>query len=478
MIRIVVNLCLTFCFLVEESSGKLNFTRLPGDPWVEDQENGSLPILASCQALSPPSFKQPSWKLPCRKGQFRCADAPPCISMGKRCDGHTDCMNGDDEPFSCSDPWVEDQENGSLPVFASCQALSPPSFKQPSWKLPCRQGQFRCADAPPCISMGKRCDGHTDCINGDDEPSSCKPMDADGTDGDLLDQAIALGREDDRQEEERRKREEEEEEEGDRRRREEEEERREREEEEEMRRKEEERRRRQEEWRREEEEEMRRREEEEEMRRREEESRRKEEGYRRQREEWRRKVEELRRKEKECRGKGIKEIKPYSENESRVERTLYVNTWLLIIILLLLALVLGKRVFKKVSSSWLKATHPKDVQGTRAEDQERTGGIEEDFTTDNTDIMHKSALPLNYDDESPELNQQVCTAETKGACVHRADLPFQVQGDLVVHMNMNTVNMNTMSMNMNTTNNVELQQNGGVTVVGDKTNINYHQPPQ
>ena len=120
-------------------------------------------------------------------------------------------------------------------------------------------------------------------------------------------------------------------------------------------------------------------------------------------------------------------IKPYSEKESRVERTLYVNTWLLIIILLLLALVLGKRVFKKVSSSWLKATHPKDVQGTRAKDQERTGGIEEDFTTDNTDIMHESALLLNYDDESPELNQQVCTAETKGACVHRADLPFQVR---------------------------------------------------
>ena len=120
-------------------------------------------------------------------------------------------------------------------------------------------------------------------------------------------------------------------------------------------------------------------------------------------------------------------IKPYSENESRVERTLYVNTWLLIIILLLLALVLGKRVFKKVSSSWLKATHPKGVQGTRAEDQARTGGIEEDFTTDNTDIMHESALLLNDDDESPELNQQVCTAETKGACVHRADLPFQVR---------------------------------------------------
>ena len=55
----------------------------------------------------------------------------------------------------------------------------------------------------------------------------------------------------------------------------------------------------------------------------------------------------------------------------------------------------GKRVFKKVSSSWLKATHPKGVQGTRTEDQARTGRIEEDFTTDNTDIMHESALLLN-----------------------------------------------------------------------------------
>ena len=88
--------------------------------------------------------------------------------------------------------------------------------------------------------------------------------------------------------------------------------------------------------------------------------------------------------------------------------------------------MLGKRVFKKVYS-WLKATHLGDVQGTRAEDQERTVRTEEEFATDNTDIMHESALRLNYDDESPELNQQVCTAETKGACVHRGDLPFQVR---------------------------------------------------
>ena len=294
-------------------------------------------------------------------------------------------------------------------------------------------------------------------------------MDADGTDGDLLDQAIALGREEDRQGEERRKREEEEEE-GERRRREEEDERR-RKEEEERRRREEEWRRIQEEWRRgkeesrrREEEQRRRREEEEKlerrtleagerckrvgkqrkrMRREEVEERRRrvsEEGQRRRREEEeerrRREEERRRREEEERRGRegNLETTRPpfplklSSENESQVERTLYVNTWLLIIILLLLALVLGKRVFKKVSSSRLKVTHPKNVQETRAEDQERTGGIEEDFTTDKTDIMYnESALLLNYDDESPELNQQVCTAETKGACVHRGDLPCQVR---------------------------------------------------
>ena len=103
------NKLISCSFLCQASFFLLNLCilALTGDPWVEDQENGSLPILASCQALSPPSFKQPSWKLPCRKGQFRCADAPPCISMGKRCDGHTDCINGDDEPFSCSEYMIE-----------------------------------------------------------------------------------------------------------------------------------------------------------------------------------------------------------------------------------------------------------------------------------------------------------------------------------------------------------------------------------
>ena len=48
-------------------------------------------------------------------------------------------------------------------------------------------------------------------------------------------------------------------------------------------------------------------------------------------------------------------------------------------------------------------------------------------------------------------------------------------------MTVNTVNLNTVNanMNMNTTNNVELQQRGGVAVVGNNANVNnYHQPRQ
>ena len=44
-----------------------------------------------------------------------------------------------------------------------------------------------------------------------------------------------------------------------------------------------------------------------------------------------------------------------------------------------------------------------------------------------------------------------------------------------------TVNLTAVNANMNTTNNynVELEQNGGMTVVGDNANINnYQQPPQ
>ena len=60
---------------------------------------------------------------------------------------------------------------------------------------------------------------------------------------------------------------------------------------------------------------------------------------------------------------------------------------------------------------------------------------------------------------------------------------FQFQtGDLVIYNNRVTaVNLNTLNTNINTTNNynVELEQNGGMTVVGDNANINnYDQPPQ
>ena len=58
---------------------------------------------------------------------------------------------------------------------------------------------------------------------------------------------------------------------------------------------------------------------------------------------------------------------------------------------------------------------------------------------------------------------------------------FQFQrGELAIYNRVTTVNLTAVNTNMNTTNNyhVELEQNGGMTVVGDNANINnYHQPP-
>ena len=59
---------------------------------------------------------------------------------------------------------------------------------------------------------------------------------------------------------------------------------------------------------------------------------------------------------------------------------------------------------------------------------------------------------------------------------------FQFQrGELAIYNRVTTVNLTAVNTSMNTTYNyhVELEQNGGMTVVGDNANINnYHQPPQ
>ena len=74
-----------------------------------------------------------------------------------------------------------------------------------------------------------------------------------------------------------------------------------------------------------------------------------------------------------------------------------------------------------------------------------------------------------------ELNHTISTPGFPSQRNHDLNISFQVQvqGDVVVY---NTVNMMN-TVHMNNTNNVELQQSGGVTVVGDEAKVNFHQHP-
>ncbi|CAH3180273.1 unnamed protein product [Porites evermanni] len=150
--------------------------------------------------------------------------------------------------------------------------------------------------------------------------------------------------------------------------------------------------------------------------------------------------------------------------------------WLLSTLSLLLVLFLGGAAVKKLLSYSRQRGLPDVLRmSLRKESNDTEMKPMNGPVAGDTNIMHADPLVDNTTDASPEWNQQVCSAESTGACAVSEDLPLQVQvqGDVVVY---NTVNMMN-TVHMNTTNNVELQQSGGVTVVGDEAKVNYHQPP-
>lgn len=152
--------------------------------------------------------------------------------------------------------------------------------------------------------------------------------------------------------------------------------------------------------------------------------------------------------------------------EEKTEETWIAATWLLIALSLLLVLFLGGAAVKKFLS-WSRERGLPDVIRMVLREEVNSPEMEP--------IMHADPQVENTTDASPEWNQQGCSAESTGACAVSEDLPLQVQvqGDVVVY---NTVNMMN-TVHMNNTNNVELQQSGGVTVVGDEAKVNFHQHP-
>ena len=91
--------------------------------------------------------------LVCPTGQFKCNLDNICINQTKRCDGVYDC------------PSFTDEQN--------CRF-------QPAVRS-CRSNEFQCSSSGSsgysnrvvCIPLSWKCDGHVDCQNGSDEPSTC-----------------------------------------------------------------------------------------------------------------------------------------------------------------------------------------------------------------------------------------------------------------------------------------------------------------
>uniref|UniRef100_A0A8C0ST04 Sortilin-related receptor n=1 Tax=Canis lupus familiaris TaxID=9615 RepID=A0A8C0ST04_CANLF len=76
----------------------------------------------------------------CDRFEFECRQPKKCIPNWKRCDGHQDCQDGQDE--------------------ANCPTHS---------TLTCMSREFKCEDGEACIVLSERCDGFLDCSDESDE---------------------------------------------------------------------------------------------------------------------------------------------------------------------------------------------------------------------------------------------------------------------------------------------------------------------
>jgi len=156
-------------------------------------------------------------------------------------------------------------------------------------------------------------------------------------------------------------------------------------------------------------------------------------------------------------GKTCEKIKLQGESASKPSDTgTPEGTILLSIILLLAIIALVYLALKK------RCSRPGNPPRMSREDAEEDQEIrEESLVTDHTELMGAGSQLNN---ESSELSRQVGSAEPSGAYAADEDSSVRIQHNVVIYNNMTTK--------------VEVEQHGGVTIVGDDAKVHHHYPPQ
>ncbi|XP_071101709.1 prolow-density lipoprotein receptor-related protein 1-like isoform X1 [Haliotis cracherodii] len=118
----------------------------------------------------------------CTSAQILCKKTSKCIPKWWRCDNHTDCEDGSDEPpdchtYYCDQPGLFQCRNASsaqdchIPTVQcdSENQCTDGSDEEHCDSYPCMEHQFKCHKENKCISKTLQCNGNSDCVDGEDE---------------------------------------------------------------------------------------------------------------------------------------------------------------------------------------------------------------------------------------------------------------------------------------------------------------------
>lgn len=130
----------------------------------------------------------------CSSFEIGCKSDFRCIPYWWKCDNHSDCEDGSDEPEDCSNHPYYCQQSGMFQCsnasssadciypmnicdgVKNCQDGSDESLCD---TYECLEDQFKCTTSLKCISKSMLCDGHFQCVSGEDErncyTATCNP---------------------------------------------------------------------------------------------------------------------------------------------------------------------------------------------------------------------------------------------------------------------------------------------------------------